>query len=135
VSKSKQETNMTRKLIAASLLALVAASAHANGDSQLIVIKDPQTGQLRGATAEEMAARAPVASSASVRRPLPTLRSNSRGFDTVRASDDMQNFTVARRNADGTIVMTCVHGKTAAEAQATGHSHAEPAVSTGLPTQ
>jgi hypothetical protein len=84
----------------------------AAGSANMVVTKDPETGELRPATAEErekLLGRRPLAS---VEHKVVTLPD---GTVMVELGEDDMNYAVATRNADGSISEGCVHGKEAAK--------------------
>jgi hypothetical protein len=77
----------------------------------MIVTKDPDTGELRPATAaerEKLLGRQPLAAPEHKVVTLPD------GSVMVELGEADRSYAVATRNADGTLSRTCVHG--AAEA-------------------
>jgi hypothetical protein len=108
------------KLIAAlPLAALFAAVAlhtpTASAQEGMVVVRDPQTGQLRAPTAAEMQTltkqRRTLAAPAQ-----PTAVTRSDGVRQVYMGDKSQVYTVVTRDADGKLVNHCVQGESAAKA-------------------
>lgn len=102
------------------------ASPAPAGAANMVVTKDPETGELRNATAEEraklFAGREPQAAPADSRVViLPD------GTEMVRLGKDTMNYAVATKNPDGSIQQSCVHGKNSATEAATAHKPAPAA--------
>jgi hypothetical protein len=98
----------------------------------MMIVRDPVTGQLRAPTAEEAAAlqqtpaaaaRAGRAASAQASQASPSApsapltKSHSNGARGVRLTDEMATYSVATRRADGTLEIEHVEGKKAADAE------------------
>ena len=86
------------------------------GSANMVVTKDPETGELRPATAEErekLLGRRPLAAP---ERKVVTLPD---GTVMVELGEEDMDYAVATRNADGSISEGCVHGKEAAKKAAT----------------
>lgn len=114
---------------AAALSAVALSSAHSRMTSQpaastraaetprahgSVAVRDPQTGELRDATPEELLElQRQSASGASVAEPIVS----ATGFSGLRLGDDQMTFTVATRNADGTVRINHAAGKRDAEQQ------------------
>ncbi|MEO8584651.1 MAG: hypothetical protein ABI584_00675 [Acidobacteriota bacterium] len=85
----------------------------ASNMSNMVVTRDPETGELRNATAAERAklfsGRAPQAAPAAPR--VVTLPD---GTQMVELGEDTMNYAVATKNPDGSIEQGCVHGSDAA---------------------
>ena len=84
-----------------------ASKTPAPGAANMVVTRDPETGELRNATAaerEKLFGRRPLASP---ERKVVTLPDGSLMVELGEA--DM-SYAVATRNPDGTITKTCVHG-------------------------
>jgi hypothetical protein len=122
-----------RLLIALPLAALFAAvvmhsPAHAAGQDGMVAVRDPQTGQLRAPTPDEMKALAPVRSAGvSPKVPLSSLVvTKPNGARTLRLGELGQVYSVVSRGADGKLAEQCVQGEEAvarALAQAAADSH------------
>lgn len=112
-------------LATAVVSALAAASAVQAQDSGMRVFKDPATGQLRAPTAEESAALdaqdkaiqtnkgGRQATQARAKRAVAVVRPD--GSKTMTLDESSMTYSVATRNADGTLDMACVTGEQAAE--------------------
>ena len=114
----KNSTRQARKAAPKARVARAAGSGQASapgslapaGAANLVVTKDPETGELRNATAEEraklFAGREPQTAPADSRVViLPD------GTEMVRLGKDTMNYAVATKNPDGSIQQSCVHGK------------------------
>lgn len=106
-------------LLAASAIALSPASQAADA-AALRVVKDPVTGQLRAPTPEEFKAmqEQEARERALTRSAAPTgpvLRRAANGAVGYRVGEAFMSFSVAKRNADGTVTMQCVPGAEAAD--------------------
>lgn len=123
--------------ITLALLGLVSQSAVAqeapvHSNDSLTVVRDPVTGKLRHATAEEQAAlKAPAAGSkmarSAARAPAPQSfqqKYHASGARGVRLTDEFTSSAVAVRKPDGTVEMQCFDSHDAAKsAVTTGHVH------------
>jgi hypothetical protein len=89
--------------------AAATVSAAPGADAQ-IVVRDTDSGRLRAATPEE--AQALHNGRANARRSAPALeaRSHWSGARGARLTDDLANYSVIVRRADGTLVELCVTG-------------------------
>ena len=107
----------------ASANASSAASAAAPTADKLVVTRDKDTGQLRAATPAEVEA---LKASGGLRRSsdslrvqaAPTLRSHSSGAKGVRLNDQFASYSVAVRQADGSLTQRCVPASEVAAALA-----------------
>ena len=86
-----------------------AAAPAAPGAANMVVTRDPETGELRNATAAEraklFAGRAPQAAPAAPRVViLPD------GTEMVELGEDTMNYAIATKAPDGSIKQSCVHG-------------------------
>jgi hypothetical protein len=73
-----------------------------------VVVRDAETGQLRDATAEELLQlQGQGAGAASEAEPIVS----AQGFEGLRLGADQMTFTVATRNADGTVGVAHAAGK------------------------
>ncbi|MDL2717589.1 MAG: hypothetical protein PT977_07530 [Acidobacteriota bacterium] len=83
------------------------------GAANMVVTRDPETGELRNATAAEraklFAGRAPQAAPATPR--VVTLPD---GTQMIELGEDTMNYAIATKNPDGSIRQGCVHGSDAA---------------------
>ncbi len=98
-----------------------AASKPAAGAANMVVTKDPVTGELRPATPaerEKLLGRRPLVSAEHRVVTLPD------GSQMVEMTDADMNYAVARKNPDGTITSACVHGDEAAALKAAPASKA-----------
>ncbi len=79
----------------------------APGTANLVVTKDPATGELRPATAaerEKLLGRKPLVA------PSRTVVTLPDGTVMIELGDQDMSYAVAKKNADGTITRSCVHG-------------------------
>jgi hypothetical protein len=103
-----------------------AAAPAAPGAANMVVTRDPETGELRNATAEERAKlfanRAPQAAPVAPRVVvLPD------GTKMVELGEESMNYAVATKAPDGSVKQSCVHGaKAATEARTAGKSAPAP---------
>ena len=99
----------------------IAQEAVVSNESQTVV-RDAETGKLRGATPAEAVALKAQSVKANARiAPKATLqKSHSSGARGARLTDEFLTSSVAVRNADGSISVT--HGDTQ-NADSTGHVH------------
>lgn len=109
-----------KKLIAllpcAALLAALPAAGAAQEQSGMVVVRDPQTGQLRAPTPAESRALAPAPSSAAMRATSPpALVTHPGGSRQVRLGERGLVYSVVTRGADGKLAGQCVHGPAAAD--------------------
>jgi hypothetical protein len=116
----KRSSSLTR---AATVLAVAAAlPIAAQAAEKSVVVRDAETGQLRAPTAEE--ARALQGSAKSERASARTLRGSSAaaastaveqvtatGAIALELDESTHMYSVARRNADGSITRECVQGQ------------------------
>ncbi len=91
----------------------VTAKPAAPGAANMVVTRDPETGELRNATAAEreklLGSRRPQASAVAPRVVvLPD------GTKMVELGEENMSYAVGRRNPDGTVTRTCVEGPDAA---------------------
>jgi hypothetical protein len=81
----------------------------APGAANMVVTRDPETGELRNATAAEraklFAGRAPQAAPAA---PRVVILPN--GTEMVELGEDTMNYAIATKAPDGSIKQSCVHG-------------------------
>ena len=125
----KQQTGLRALRAAGIALALmgfagqsaIAQEAVVSNESQTVV-RDAETGKLRGATpAEAVALKAQSVKAMARIAPKATLqKSHSSGARGARLTDEFLTSSVAVRNADGSITVT--HGDTQ-NADSTGHVH------------
>lgn len=82
----------------------------------LTIVKDPDTGELRGPTAEEAAALIATPRFASFARfaaPAPRAYVTTSGGRGLTLGESTLGSALARRNADGTLTEACVTGSAA----------------------
>ncbi len=87
------------------------ADPGAEAPSNMLVTKDAVTGKLRPATAaerEKLLGRRPLVS------PAPEIVTLPDGTLMLKERPEDANYAVAKRNADGTLSTSCVHGADAA---------------------
>lgn len=118
--------------------AIAAAPPTQAADVGMRVIRDPNTGQLRGPTGEEVKAmeeaeaRGRASSRAQPAAP-PMLRRHANGAVGYYVGETFMTYSVAKRNGDGTTSVVCVPGAEAADkvlnapqsatAKGDGHAH------------
>jgi hypothetical protein len=120
--KTTKKTDAKAKPAAAPAAAAPAApgeaslpgSANMPGTANMVVTRDPETGELRNATAAEraqlFAGRAPQAARVPARVVvLPD------GTEMMELGEESMHYAVATKAADGSVQHTCVHGKEAAD--------------------
>jgi hypothetical protein len=97
---------------AASRTAQVSSGATQTPRTQgAVAVRDPNTGQLRDATPDELLQLQGLGVAGSVTVPIVS----AQGFDGLRLGDDQMSFTVATRNADGSIGVAHATGKKEAD--------------------
>ena len=111
----------------ALLLGSVSMGAHAAPNEGLRVVRDPQTGQLRAPTADEVrAAEASRAAAPSAARGILSGRANPQpvrradGVIEVELTEDTMSHSVVTIGADGKLVRHCVASAAQAERLASG---------------
>lgn len=112
----------------AALCVLAAFSMHAKAAAQegMVVVRDPQTGQLRAPTADELKelrARTPATapSTAGLAAPrTPATITRGDGSRGVRLGEKGMVYDVVTRGPDGKLTHECVRG------ESLDHSHGEP---------
>jgi hypothetical protein len=126
---------MSKKMIACLTaagisLALLGAVAPAQAQEALTVVRDADTGKLRGMTGEEHAAMQAsklTAKKAGLRlaAPVAMQKFHASGARGARLTDDMLSSAVVVRQADGTLAKQCFesHGDADAAVQV-AHTHA-----------
>jgi len=111
-----------KRWTAGALTVLCAATAmalphtHAAGQQGMVVVRDPQTGELRAPTAAEAAA---LHSQAGLARKAPAQRVESvgpAGSRKVQLGKSALVYNVVTRDADGKLADQCVSGESAAHA-------------------
>jgi hypothetical protein len=102
--------------LAALFAAVVLHTPTASAQEGMVVVRDPQTGQLRTPTASEMQTltRQQQRTLATPAQPKMVTRSN--GVRQVYMGDKSQVYTVVTRDAGGNLVNRCVQGEDAAKA-------------------
>lgn len=112
---------MIARTLAAALAAVALSPAQAEpakpASQRATVVRDAATGKLRAPTAEEAAelAATPAPSAArSARRAAPVEVQHANGAVSLEVDDSLLMYSVARRNADGSITTECVPGGKAA---------------------
>lgn len=89
-----------------------AGAPAAPGAANMVVTRDPETGELRNATPaerEKLLGRRPQAAPAA-----PQVVILPDGTEMVVLGEENMSYAVARRNPDGTLTQTCVEGSEAA---------------------
>ncbi len=84
-----------------------APKASAPGASNMVVTKDPETGQLRPATAaerEKLLGRRPLA------RPERSVVTLPDGSQMVELGPEHASYAIAKKDANGKLTQGCVHG-------------------------
>ena len=107
-AKAKRDAR-TKATAAASEKQAAAKASPAPGAANMVVTRDPETGELRNATAAEraklFAGRAPQAAPVAPRVViLPD------GTEMVELGEDTMNYAIATKAPDGSIKQSCVHG-------------------------
>lgn len=101
--------------ICAAICAPASAAPQAAGQEGMIVVRDPQTGQMRAPSAAELQAlrqAAPAAKAAPLR---PRMVVGPDGRRHVRLGESGHVYSVVERRAEGKLDRHCVHGEVAAE--------------------
>lgn len=104
----------------------MAQEAPVQSTESLTVVRDPDTGKLRHATAAEQAALQAASTQRSARvAPKPTQQKfHASGARGARLTDEFVNSSVAVRKPDGSIETQCFDSHGAAQsAVTTGHVH------------
>lgn len=100
------------------------SAARAAGQDGMVVVRDPQTGEMRAPTAAELKALGP-APAAALRAQVPLsslVVSKPNGARMLRLGERFQVYSVVSRAPDGGLVEQCVQGEDAA-----GKALAQPA--------
>lgn len=123
---SKEKLLTIGTLAALCVLAAFSMHAKAAGQEGMVVVRDPQTGQLRAPTADELKelrARTPATAGLAAPRPPATVsrRDGSRG---LRLGEQGMVYDVVTRGPDGKLTSECVHDEAGA-AHALDHNHGE----------
>jgi len=90
------------------------------GAPSMVVTRDPATGKIRPATAEEIRALNALRPQAAPAAPAVVILPD--GTKMVTLGEEFMSYAVVRRNPDGTITQTCVQGAEAAAAAMKGPS-------------
>lgn len=99
-----------------ALFAALLAHAPVRAQEEMVVVRDPVTGELRAPTPAERKALT-AASKASLRTAAPVAPQairNPDGSRKVRLGERGQVYEVVRRAPDGTLTKQCVHSEDAA---------------------
>lgn len=100
------------------------AAAQAAGQEGMVVVRDPQTGQIRKPTADEMqalrAATPPSAAVTAGQAAQPSVVTRPNGTRGLRVGESHLVYDVVTRGADGKLSSQCVQGEAAAQ-QALSH--------------
>ena len=111
---------------ALSAVALLAPPVHAAGQSGMVVVRDPKTGQLRPPTAAE--SQALLGKSADQRKAPPHVAGiGPGGSRKVQLGKSAMVYSVARKNPDGTFTEQCVSSEHAAHAAIADKTRITPA--------
>jgi hypothetical protein len=103
--------------LAALFAAVVMHTPTASAQEGMVVSRDPQTGQLRTPTANEMQALTKQQRTlAPAAKAQPKAVSRSDGVRQVYMGESSQVYTVVARDANGKLVKRCVQGESAAKA-------------------
>lgn len=114
--KAGEKASASKKTAAKTAPApsLKAAKPEAAGTANMVVTRDPETGEIRNATPaerERLLGRRPQVAPAPPRVVvLPD------GTEMVELGEDSMSYAVARRNPDGTVTQSCAEGPEAAAA-------------------
>lgn len=103
---------------------LLAPPAHATGQSGMVVVRDPQTGELRAPTAAETNA---LLGKSAQQRKAPSQHVETvgpGGSRKVQLGKSALVYSVVTKNAAGTLTEQCVSGEHAAHA---AQAHPQPA--------
>jgi hypothetical protein len=100
----------------AACCAALPATAAAQEQSGMVVVRDAQSGQLRTPTAAEIRALAPTPGAAALQAPSqPALEIHPSGARQVRLGERGLVYSVVTRGADGKLHDQCVQGAAAAD--------------------
>lgn len=112
--RAKAATSSKKHAAKTAPAAEATAKPSAPGAANMVVTRDPETGELRNATPEEreklLGRRPQVAPAAPRVVILPD------GTEMVELGEENMSYAVVRRNPDGTLTRTCVEGPEAASA-------------------
>lgn len=117
----------SRAMVACGAIA-VSSVAFAGGQATeggMVVVRDPQTGQLRAPTPSEFRALTGLATSLQAGKVAPAAPSVRRPDGTVRRSmgSEAMTYSVISRDKDGKLTIDCVNGEHAAKEVASGKEH------------
>lgn len=111
-------------LVLSALLALpvLAAQPAPPGQDGMVVVRDPQTGQMRAPTAAELQALRQAAPAAPRTQAAPKMAVGPDGRRQVQLGERGLVYSVATRDGEGKLARHCVEGEAAA-----GRALAQPA--------
>ena len=92
------------------------AQASTSGGDRQIVVRDAVTGKLRPANADEAQALQPGGGESRMTRQMPLSRYHANGARGARLTDEFMNYSVAVRQADGSMVTQCFESREEADA-------------------
>ena len=92
------------------------AQASTSGGDRQIVVRDAVTGKLRPADADEAQALQPGSGESRMARPMPLSRYHANGARGARLTDEFMSYSVAVRQADGSMVTQCFESREEADA-------------------
>lgn len=96
----------------AGLLALGASHALAQEPSSMVVVRDPQTGEMRAPTAAELQVlRAAQRPSPTQQQPQSNSVVRADGTRSLKLGERGMTYTTVTRGADGKLVEQCLHGE------------------------
>lgn len=115
-------------LAVAAVAAVIGLPAVALAAEGAVVVRDAETGQLRAPTAAEASAlrKSGPAVSAAARTAAPMQRKLPSGAVMIELPEEMMQFSVVSRAADGSLVRACVQGAEQAAKSATQPQFAKP---------
>lgn len=115
-------------LAAAAVAAVIGLPAVSQAAEGAVVVRDAETGQLRAPTAAEASAlrKSGPAVSAAARAAAPVQRKLAHGAVMMELPEEMMQFSVVSRAADGALVRSCVQGAEQAEKAAAQPQFAKP---------
>lgn len=102
------------------VLAVLGAPAMAAAQDAMVAVRDPQTGQLRAATAAEL--RALGTPSLAMRPAAGTVRLRSDGRRQLHLGEAALVHATIARDADGRIALRCVEGDDRVAAREAAHA-------------
>lgn len=132
---------LTRWLAASAALGLAAVAAQAQQPAKaptsakapsakaaagMVVVRDAATGELRAPTADEAKALQPVRSADSQAVAAPAVERAMAGGYGLMLDESTHAYSVVTRQADGTLVESCVTGAEAANKIVAGSKRAAP---------